>query len=359
MNVFYTIISKRILLGFGVLVLVLFSFASELSAKEEKESPLDKARHFVEKEDFKSALKILLEYEKTAPEDDLLFYRIGLCYFRLGEDKNAQTYLKKAIQLNPNHPIYHDLLGATYYISGNRTEAEKSFLNCVALEPNSPNALTMLGLLYSEKQDFEKAKDFFSKALALNPEDATANFNLGRIYFNEEDWSNAKKHLGSAYSQDPDGYPVVSLLLETSFRLKEFSESDKYRKDLFRIRNQSQDPRIKSIKYFRFDSFLYKDFIVVARESFQKEGDLFYYYVFSVYDREGKLVREINLESSSFLKERGLEFIIGMNVPQSGAVTHSTSNIAFTKMPPYDELRTIVSDIIDGKVHFPASSSSK
>lgn len=359
MKSFIPLTLRTVLLRISFLFLVILSLWSPLLAEEAEDPALAKARQFVEKQDFKSALKILLEYEKKNPKDDLLLYRIGLCYFRLGEDKNAQAYLKKAIEINPNHPIYHDLLGAAYYLSGNREDAEKSFLSCIALEPNSPNALAMLGSLYSEKNDFSKAKEFYLKAIALNPEDTNTNYNLGRLYFNEEDWPNAKKYLGQAYSQDPEGYPIVSLLLETYFRLKEYSESEKYRKALIEIRNNSQDPRIKGLKYFRFDSFLYKDFIVVSRENFQKEGELYYYYVFSVYDKEGKLVREINLESSSFLRERGLQYIIGMNVLQEGGVTHSTSNIAFAKMPAYEELRSIVSEIIEGKVNFPASSTSK
>ncbi len=341
-----------------ILFFVFGTINLNLESEEAIHPVYEKADKFVEQGDYKSALGILLEYSKTKTSDDVLFYKIGFCYFRLEDDKNAQTYFEKAIQANPKISKYYDLYAASLYFSGKVEEAEKQYLKCIELDPNAQKAISMLGSIYFDRKNYIKSKEYFQKAVELDSEDLNANYNLARIYFGNEEFSKAEKYLEISYKLDPGSYGVVSYLLENTFKLGKFKEVDKYKKVLVQIRKNSKDARLKNLKYFRFDSFKQKDYFIVAQESFLKEGDAYSYYIFSVYDKNGKLVRNINLESSVLLKEHGLKYIIGTDFLENGSPKHSTSTIGYPELPSYEELKNIIAEVIDGKVNFPSSSSS-
>ncbi|WP_165782595.1 tetratricopeptide repeat protein [Leptospira neocaledonica] len=327
-------------------------------SEEVSKPEYEKADKLIENQDYKSALKILLEYEKKKPDDDVLLFKIGFSYFRLEEDQKALLYFEKAIRTNPKVAKYYDYYGATFYFSGKIDEAEKQFLKCVELDPKNPMATGMLGAIYAEKGQLSKAKDYFLKALEIDPEDLRANYSLAGIYFSEGDLVKSQKYFEICYKLDPENYATVSYLIENLYRQEKFEEAEKYKRRLLQIRNSSKDPRITNLKYFRFDTFPIKEFVIVAQESFSKTGDLYYYYVFSVFDKSGKHLKNINLESSAILKENGLKYIIGMDLIEDGNSKHSTSNIAYPELPTYFELKSVLTEILEGKVKFPYSSSA-
>ncbi|TGK42180.1 tetratricopeptide repeat protein [Leptospira andrefontaineae] len=344
-----------------IVFFIIFSLclsAGEIFSEEISRPEHEKADRFIENQDYKSALKILLEYEKKKPDDDVLLFKIGFSYFRLEEDQKALTYFEKAIRSNSKEAKYYDYYGATLYFSGKIDEAEKQFLKCIELDPKAQKALSMLGAIYAEKRQPAKAKNYFLKALEIDPEDLRANYSLAGLYFNEGELANSQKYFEICYKLDPENYATVSYLIENLYRQEKFDEAEKYKKRLAHIRNSSQDPRISNLKYFRFDTFPIKEYMIVAQESFSKTGDLYYYYVFSVFDKSGKHLKNINLESSTILKEQGLKYIIGMDNIEEGNSKHSTSNVAYPELPTYFELKSLLAEILEGKINFPYSSSA-
>ncbi|MGJ4788862.1 tetratricopeptide repeat protein [Leptospira koniambonensis] len=331
--------------------------SGEIFSEEISRPEYEKADRLIENQDYKSALKILLEFEKKRPEDDVLLFKIGFSYFRLEEDQKALTYFEKAIRSNSKEAKYYDYYGATLYFSGKIDEAEKQFLKCIELDPKAQKALSMLGAVYAEKRQPSKAKSFFLKALEIDPDDLRANYSLAGLYFNEGELANSQKYFEICYKLDPENYATVSYLIENLYRQEKFDEAEKYKKRLAQIRNTSKDPRISNLKYFRFDTFAIKDYMIVAQEGFAKTGELYYYYVFSVFDKSGKHLKNINLESSAILKEGGFKYIIGMDSIEEGAAKHSTSNIAYPELPSYFELKSVLAEILEGKVNFPYSTT--
>ncbi|MGJ4747540.1 tetratricopeptide repeat protein [Leptospira sp. SA-E8] len=340
------------------IIFFLCFFIGEVFSQEVSKPEYEKADQLLENQDYRSALKLLLEQEKKKPDDDVLLFKIGFSYFRLEEDQKALTYFEKAIRSNPKVAKYYDYYGALLYFSGKIDEAEKQFLKCIELDPKSQKALGMLGAIYAEKGQLSKSKSYFLKALEVDPEDLRANYSLAGLYYNEGDLTKAQKYFEICYNLDPENYATISYLIESLYRQEKFEEAEKYKKRLFQVRNSSKDPRIANLKYFRFDTFLIKDFLIVAQESFSKTGELYYYYVFSVFDKNRKHFKNINLESSEILKEHGFKYIIGMDIIEDGNSKHSTSNIAYPELPSYHELKSVVAEILEGKVNFPYSSST-
>ena len=80
---------------------------------------------------------------------------------------------------------------------------------------------------------------------------------------------------------------------------------------------------------------------------------MFYWFTFNLVNEAGKVVKTINLESSSILVETGMPFILGQNEGN----THSSFGISFEKLPPYPDLKRLVLEAHSGKLRVAASSS--
>nr|WP_281275715.1 tetratricopeptide repeat protein [Leptospira semungkisensis] len=314
---------------------------------------------YMRERDFQSALPILLKLAKSREKDDTLQYAVGFAYFQLNDPKNAHIYFEKAIELNPNNARYRDHYGVSLYLSGDFKNAKKQFLKCIELDKTSPNAYPFLGNIYLQEKERTKAIESFDKALEINPDNMMALVNLSNIYFIDRDFKKSEKYLEASYKQDPNNFTLVNMLLENKFQLNKTKEADALKTVLIKLKASSTDERIKSAEYFRFDSFSYKEVNVVAQEAFQKTGDLYYYYIFLVYDKEDKLLKSINLESSAVIRELGMKYILGKDTLENGIRKHYSSRLGFKDLPDYQDLKKIVTKELDGEIEFTASSDKK
>jgi cellulose synthase operon protein C len=53
---------------------------------------------------YRSAVELLQEAEKMAPEDPGVHYHLGLTYDKLGDEARARRELERTLQINPKHP---------------------------------------------------------------------------------------------------------------------------------------------------------------------------------------------------------------------------------------------------------------
>ena len=83
---------------------LLFALAA-CNRQASTEQLLQEAQGFQEKGDYKSAaiqLKNALQNDAGNPE---IRYRLGVVYNRAGDGVSAEKELKKALELNPSHPL--------------------------------------------------------------------------------------------------------------------------------------------------------------------------------------------------------------------------------------------------------------
>ncbi|TGK00133.1 tetratricopeptide repeat protein [Leptospira langatensis] len=319
----------------------------------------EKADTYMRERDFQSALPILLKLSKSREKDDGLQYAVGFAYFQLNDSKNANLYFEKAISLDPNNARYRDHYGVSLYLAGDFQGAKKQFLKCIELDKASPNAYPFLGNIYLQENERAKAIDSFEKALEINPENLMALVNLSNLYFINREFKKSEKYLEESYRQDPNNFTLVNMLLENKFQLNKTKEAEMLKTALIKLRSASADERIKNTEYFRFDSFSHKDVNIVAQEAFQKSGDMYYYYIFFVYDKEDKLLKNINLESSAVVRALGMKYILSKDVFENGARKHYTSRLGFKDVPEYQDLKKILIKELDGEIEFTGSQPSK
>ena len=158
----------------------------------------------------------------------------------------AQTYLKRAIEIHPNYKLSYLLLGNSYFHLGNFEQAIIYFRHVLKLDPDyyegkrnlgialrdqgkvmgeKNNNLTaaialllaavqylpddyetyqLLGVAHGQKGETQKAVEYFRKEIELAPNNATAHFNLGIALQHAGDATGAQASFEKAKSLDPN-----------------------------------------------------------------------------------------------------------------------------------------------------------
>jgi hypothetical protein len=135
-------------------------------------------------------------------------------------------------------------------------------------------------------------------------------------------------------------------VLQACYGLGRYDEGRTWRERVLAIHaSWTDEEREKGQKDFCFDQFEVDDVRVYACERFLKEGGLYYHFVFKVI-KEGKRIRQVNLESSDIGRELGFPYVLGEN---EGEV-HRTYPYRWGDVPAYAELKALVVRIVRGEL---------
>jgi Flp pilus assembly protein TadD len=72
---------------------------------------------------------------------------LGIAYHASGDLEAAETHLRQALELNPDHPMVHNELGIIYRKTGRFAEARRSYEAALAIYPGYHYARRNLGVL--------------------------------------------------------------------------------------------------------------------------------------------------------------------------------------------------------------------
>jgi len=198
----------------------------------------------LEERKYQGAVANLSKASAHPPFPDTAFY-LGLAYLRLGSNADAEKWLKKAFDLNPNDSRAEYQLATLFRKEGRQEEAEKAFLQaketmarsgkqsqlrfecgqeldhgpsekatalCDQLyDPNDAEKLTALGILYGQHGELEKALSLFQRAAELAPRSPQMQYNLAFTYFQLNRFEEARGPLEAAVQRWPDLFPLNAL----------------------------------------------------------------------------------------------------------------------------------------------------
>lgn len=217
----------------------------------------------LERGDYGSAERALLEVIKTNPDSAPLYHNLALVSYKKLDMERAAASWGKAVSLDPGNPryLYHlafalsiggrveeaiplyqrlltkmdgqpeiyNSLGQLYQFEGDVLQAEKGFRKAVALKPDYLPALNNLGRLYRKSGRLKEAERIFRKVARLRPDDADNYISLGTLYFDMGKKEQSARYLRKAIRLRPD-YPELHLLLAGVYRemgrTKEAHEED-------------------------------------------------------------------------------------------------------------------------------------
>ncbi len=140
----------------------------------------------------KNYKKSITAYEKTLSFfKDPMMKDLGRVYFSLAsaywmdEDiSSAETYIKKALLINPDDANYLNFLGYIYLEEEqNLTEACQMIEKAFSILPEDVQIMDSQGYCYYKNKRYDDARQLLEKAINIDPLNAVINDHLGDLYW--------------------------------------------------------------------------------------------------------------------------------------------------------------------------------
>ncbi len=189
-----------------------------------KEQILSKALQFHSQGNISEAAKYYQYFINQGFADAKVFSNFGVLLQGLGKLKEAELYIHKAIELNPNYALAHSNLGGILKELGKLKEAELYIRKAIELNPNSPDAYSNLGVILKDLGNLKEAELYIRKAIELNPNSPDAYSNLGVILKELGKLKEAELYIRKAIElnpNSPDAYSNLGVILKDLGNLKE------------------------------------------------------------------------------------------------------------------------------------------
>ena len=193
---------------------------------------------------FESAIRNLNQAAAKPPFPDTAYY-LGYAYFKLGDLKSAEKWLKVAAETNPGDARVQYQLGSVYRKQGREQEAQQAVamseelrqrdtkesrikLECaqkldqgprqeaVAIceqlyDPENAEKLTALGTTYGQHGELERALKPLRRAAELAPQSPQMQYNLAYAHYQLNQLEEARAPLANAIQRWPDLFPLNAL----------------------------------------------------------------------------------------------------------------------------------------------------
>ena len=140
--------------------------ATETVAEPEPEpEPVDFNQQFYEEAvtalkggDTATALELLLQVSREAPDKPFVFTNLGLTYFKLQKLDLAEEAFQQAVERNSRDAVAHNHLGILQRQKGQFKDALKHYQRAIAIDSGYARAHLNLGILFDiYLQDLKKA----------------------------------------------------------------------------------------------------------------------------------------------------------------------------------------------------------
>ena len=159
----------------------IISIDTNIPSRQSKEKVINQALKFHSEGNITEAAKNYQLFINQGYNDQRVFSNYGIILSDLGKGKEAELYLRKAIQMNPDSAEAYSNLGLLLKKLGNLQEAEVSTRKAIELNPSLENAYLNLGIIFLDLGKLQEAEASTRKAIELNSNCAEAYSNLGII----------------------------------------------------------------------------------------------------------------------------------------------------------------------------------
>lgn len=133
-------------------------------------------------------------------------YDLGLAYFDAGNFRRAIPELRRAVELSPSDPLYHNALGMALMFDRRLDEAIPAFEEAVRVDARFSEAKNNLATAYMIRGELEKARTILLDVVKdpFYPTPHFAYFNLAKILERQGKVEEAIREYQSALDIQPD-----------------------------------------------------------------------------------------------------------------------------------------------------------
>lgn len=154
-------------------------------------------------------------------------YQQASSLLRLGKLAEAESLLRRAVQLKGDFAEAHQDLGGVLADQGKLDDAIASYRRAIQLRPDYAVAYVNLSTIYAAQEKFSEAADLCRQAITLRPNFAEAHHNLASLLVKSGSQQEALAHYQKAIELKPDyaeAYANLAVALVQLNRLEDAVE---------------------------------------------------------------------------------------------------------------------------------------
>jgi tetratricopeptide (TPR) repeat protein len=301
------------------------------------------------------AIEAFTEAIRIKPDCSHAYFNRAKTYNLSDKPVKALADFKAATQLAPKGASYWHGLGGQHFELKDLEGAAAAIKTALELDPSDAQTWHALAVTYWGLRQEDQAIEAWQQTIKLQPTHVDAHYNLGQIAQNKGDYDRAHRHFTAVLATTPNDLRALQKMMQVLYQRGKYDAATPYRERILEVVTTTKDRLVHAVRNkpaFCFDQFTVDELRVLALETVDQTGDLVYHYSFLVESGEG-VIKSINLESSIGLEAMGASFILG----QTDSTGHTTFDVSFQSMPPYEELKQLVIDAIHGKLVSSAKSA--
>jgi tetratricopeptide (TPR) repeat protein len=140
---------------------------------------LEEAISYFKKRDFSKAIEVCKKLLINNNENFETLFLLSTIYIELNNIELANSFIKRAIRLNSNHPAVFNNLGIINKRLNNLEEAKINYLKAIKLKPDFAEAYNNYGLLCLDLKKYKESTKYFKEALRYKKNYNECYTNLG------------------------------------------------------------------------------------------------------------------------------------------------------------------------------------
>jgi tetratricopeptide (TPR) repeat protein len=177
-------------------------------------------------------------------------YKVGLAYYGMHRYPQAATEFEALARQQPRLDLVQFFLGNSYTAMGELTKAESYFRKAIDLNPKNASYYAALAQLLRKESDDKTDEAILNlqKALALDPSDALSKQELALCYEKKRNYPQAEQLLEEVVCQQPDLVSAHVALSRIYYRQHKKDEGDREKKIVARLEGQQQTEQSQTYK---------------------------------------------------------------------------------------------------------------
>lgn len=186
----------------------------------------------------------------------LTYFNLGMMFYWMKRYDDALENFRRALELKPDNPEYHNLLGDTYDELGRLDEAELHLRRAVEIDKNYALGHYDLGVFLSRRRGLKKkALAAFNQALKIDPGMVESYYGIACTYALSQEDALALESLEKAFQKGFRGFDHI----EKDADWDRFRKNGKFTRLLGKYREQEKPAAFTRLKKSAPDKVIHDD----------------------------------------------------------------------------------------------------
>ncbi|MDR2953788.1 MAG: tetratricopeptide repeat protein [Prevotella sp.] len=296
------------------------------------------------------------KYIEMALKKDTKYSRARYVKGLINVSKNNLTQaikdFQQAIALNPNKAEHYTQLGNVYYAQENYTKSQENYKKAISLPDYCEKAYYMIGVSHASLDDVKSALEAFYTAKNKVTKDkelyVTILYNIGSLEYDAKDYAKAVEAYQELLEYFPDDYYSLEKVIQCHNSLGYFARADIAKRKLYSAYEKGELLSSSISDLFCIDYFTVGDKYIQVYERYEEPTcRQFIKNIVYISNQNGDIQSEIYLEyipSSEEDNKGKYRFRAEKDNDQY------LYNDQFEEYPKYNILRTLITDIAEGKL---------